>query len=748
MIESLLRRFRQLNFHVSGLPRVADILLGILTLIALLLTWLQWSTIYASIGALPPIAIAAVVSLVGGMAIAGRTRSPALSVPAGILILVLGCALWYGSGSRDLLGDLVGSWKSVASTGLLLPITQEFVLVPVITVWIAGWVAAEVITRRLSIELLIAPVIGAHVVSLAYTISQREPVWWVLALLGFILFTMLGISAADHHPDHAHTGGSIVDTDQTTVVRWRQALVALPFAGLVALLGVGFDRLVSEGSNDQLDLRERLVRPLDIFESTSPLSQVKAGLISPNPAEVFTIVVDELGTEDEIQLIPVATLDLYDGALWTSSARFEAAGSTLPAPDQTQLLDPAQLVQTVKIEDSYPFHFLPRVGQIAQTDSSFLGWDPRSGSIANVEASRSTFTYATRVRLPNPTPPTDAVLSQPIDRLKYATALPELNEEQKAIFRDLLDRVADGATTELEVLTQLEEYLASPEFAYNEEAPAGHSLAALTSYLVAPDDGSQSSIGFTEQSAATFAVATRRLGIPSRIVVGYRLPEPLTWDANRQTVSEDMIHAWPEVWFNNAGWVAFEPTNTSNETSEQTTRTPAVGDEASTAQASGLPELQAPILIPDPKVPGVARRRLAILFGVLALPILFVGGVLLAKGVRRSRRQRGDAAARISGAWMETRERLAAYGLPSSPSLTVIDIAEQLNEEGHMKVAVPLAKMAPTITSALFSPELPTDEQADNIWAEATTVRKEAAQVVPISRRLRAAADPRVLVRK
>ena len=541
---------------------------------------------------------------------------------------------------------------------------------------------------------------------------------------------------------------SLAETDHTAAIRWRQAVVALPFAALVSLVGLGFDRLVSNGSNEQFDLRERLVRPLDVFETTSPLSRVKAGLVDPSPNEVFTILVEGLSTEATIEQIPVATLDLYDGALWSSSARFEAAGATLPAPDQPQLLDGTQLVQSVQIEADYPFHFLPRVGQVVRSDSPQLGWDPRSGSIANLRASGRSFTYVTQVRpSDDESIPVDELLRQPLDRLKYATAVPDLNPDQEAVFAALVDQVIDGATTDYEALLQLEEFLASTEFSYNPDAPAGHSLAALTSYL-APAEAGAAKIGFTEQSVATFALAARLLGIPSRIVVGYQLNEPLTWDNNRQVITEDMIHAWPEVWFNNAGWIAFEPTNSANETSEQTSRTPAIGDNAAAGQAGDLPELQAPILIPDPPVPGVARRRLIILAAVLALPLLFFAGVLLAKGLRRSKRQRGDAAHRISGAWLETRERLDAYGLPSSRSATVIEIAEQLNEQGHMKVAVPLAKMAPTVTAALYAPEDPSDADADAMWQESTAVRKEAAQVVPFSRRLRAAADPRVLVRK
>lgn len=743
--------------RVPGLPPLADLLVGTLCIAALFLTWGQWATIFADRTAAIPIVGAAVFSVLGGLVVVHKTRASAHSVPIGLLLLILSCALWYGQRSRHLIADLAGSWKSLASTGLLVPSEAEFVLVPVLTIWLAGWAMAEIVGRRRPITAIFLAIGGAHAVAIAYTVSQQQPRFWIIAALCIVAFLMVGIRAADSHAEHADTGGGtggLAGLDQTAAIRWRQALIAVPLALGVTAFGVGFDRLVSGGSPDSFDLRERLVRPLDVFEATSPLSRVKTGLISPAPADVFTIVVDGLATDDSVEYIHVASLDLYDGAIWSSSARFETAGALLPPPEQPQGLDALSISQTVKIESAYPFTFLPRIGQVTKTDSPFLGWDPRSGSLANIETSVEAFTYATFVRMSTKLEPTGAELDQPIDQLRYATAYPELTDEQRPAFESLLSEASDGATTKLEMLENLEQLLRSEAFAYNPNAPGGHSMAALASYLdpatangqANDSDGASPSIGFTEQSAATFAVAARQLGVPSRIVVGYRLPTPLRWDHGREVVTEDMIHAWPEVWFNEVGWVRFEPTNTSNSTSEQTARTPAVGDDASASRAAALPDLQDPVLIPDLREASATQRRLIILAIAMAVPLLVLVGIVILKRVRRQRRRTGEPAERITGAWQEARETLEVFGLPSSRSSTVIELAEQLNEAGHMKVAIPVAKMASTVTSALYAPEAPSAEQADAMWAESDAVRTEAHRVVPIARRLRAAADPRSLI--
>ena len=63
--------------------------------------------------------------------------------------------------------------------------------------------------------------------------------------------------------------------------------------------------------------------------------------------------------------------------------------------------------------------------------------------------------------------------------------------------------------------------------------------------------------------AGAFALMARTLGMPSRIVVGF-LPGEFTGDTvDGQRVAEvttGQLHAWPEVYFEGVGWVAFEPT--------------------------------------------------------------------------------------------------------------------------------------------------------------------------------------------
>jgi hypothetical protein len=68
--------------------------------------------------------------------------------------------------------------------------------------------------------------------------------------------------------------------------------------------------------------------------------------------------------------------------------------------------------------------------------------------------------------------------------------------------------------------------------------------------------------GFCQQFATAFAVLARDAGYPTRVSVGF-LPGSATTtdDGNFEyTVTGKDAHAWPEVYFRDLGWVAFEPT--------------------------------------------------------------------------------------------------------------------------------------------------------------------------------------------
>ena len=85
-------------------------------------------------------------------------------------------------------------------------------------------------------------------------------------------------------------------------------------------------------------------------------------------------------------------------------------------------------------------------------------------------------------------------------------------------------------------------------------------------YVAGPQGFSQflaDKSGFCEQYATTMAAMMRVLGVPARVAIGFTAGTPDT-AGNTWTITGADAHAWPEVWFDNAGWVRFEPTPLSD----------------------------------------------------------------------------------------------------------------------------------------------------------------------------------------
>lgn len=67
----------------------------------------------------------------------------------------------------------------------------------------------------------------------------------------------------------------------------------------------------------------------------------------------------------------------------------------------------------------------------------------------------------------------------------------------------------------------------------------------------------RSKVGYCVQFSTTMVMMARAAGIPAREVIGFL---PGTVDGSTWVVRNSDAHAWPELWFQDAGWVRFEPT--------------------------------------------------------------------------------------------------------------------------------------------------------------------------------------------
>ncbi|MFC6285595.1 transglutaminaseTgpA domain-containing protein [Nocardioides sp. GCM10027113] len=206
-------------------------------------------------------------------------------------------------------------------------------------------------------------------------------------------------------------------------------------------------------------------------------------------------------------------------------------------------------------------------------------------------------------------------------------------------------------------------------FTYRLEAEEGNGTDDLIRFL---SEGEGGRVGYCEQFAASMAVMARTLGIPSRVAVGFLVPDRV--GPNTFEYSAWDMHAWPELFFPGSGWVRFEPTPPGRASSVPAYSTDQV-PEADDPSGLGIP--RASELLPDrsenesaaPEESGSESDDAAaaafpwrpVLGGVAA--VLVVGGLLLTPRTVRRARTRRRVGAGPEAAWAELRDTAVDLGI-------------------------------------------------------------------------------------
>ncbi|MCX8065868.1 MAG: DUF3488 and transglutaminase-like domain-containing protein [Candidatus Hydrogenedentes bacterium] len=124
----------------------------------------------------------------------------------------------------------------------------------------------------------------------------------------------------------------------------------------------------------------------------------------------------------------------------------------------------------------------------------------------------------------------------------------DLSERAKRVIQE----VVSGKERVYDKVKAIEDWLSGPEFRYTLNVPPLPIDKPIDAFLL------EVKSGHCELFASAMALAVRSLGIPARVVSGYRGGE---WDPNTRSylVREGMAHLWVEVLFLDYGWVPFDP---------------------------------------------------------------------------------------------------------------------------------------------------------------------------------------------
>jgi transglutaminase-like putative cysteine protease len=92
------------------------------------------------------------------------------------------------------------------------------------------------------------------------------------------------------------------------------------------------------------------------------------------------------------------------------------------------------------------------------------------------------------------------------------------------------------------------------QFTYSIDVEPTASTDKLSEFLLTTQRG------YCQQFAAAFALIARHLGFPTRVSIGFLPGETNLADPDHFNVRGTDAHAWPEVLFEDYGWIRFEPT--------------------------------------------------------------------------------------------------------------------------------------------------------------------------------------------
>ncbi|HEX6448106.1 MAG TPA: DUF3488 and transglutaminase-like domain-containing protein [Trebonia sp.] len=114
------------------------------------------------------------------------------------------------------------------------------------------------------------------------------------------------------------------------------------------------------------------------------------------------------------------------------------------------------------------------------------------------------------------------------------------------------ESITANATTPYAKAVALQEWFANGNFGYSLAAPTITDATGLKNFI----DSTRS--GYCQQFSFAMAVMARMLGIPSRVAYGFT-QGTRQHDGSWRVTTHD-AHAWPELYFQGAGWLRFEPT--------------------------------------------------------------------------------------------------------------------------------------------------------------------------------------------
>jgi hypothetical protein len=258
-------------------------------------------------------------------------------------------------------------------------------------------------------------------------------------------------------------------------------------------------------------------------------------------------------------------------------------------------------------------------------------------------------------------------------RRRAARVEERLRNSPYARMLDLAREVTAGETTTYDAVKAVETHLRT-NYAYSELPP--ERTFPLSDFPF------EDQIGYCQQFSGAMALMLRMIGIPSRVVSGFAPGVDDDEEEGVFTVRNLDAHSWVEVFFNDIGWVAFDPTPAASPAESQTSDSGGVGlipgqqasggfgDPNATGQRSGQGATTA-----DLAAGGGGSSQLLLVPAALAL-LLLIGAAFT--GARALSARRLSPANMAAAQLRELESALPRLGLPLPPGATLLGLERGL----------------------------------------------------------------------
>ena len=623
-------------------------------------------------------------------------------------------------------------WADILSSGLPVAAKPEYLVVPALITWCAGVVGAAILLRTKACFWPLAPPVAVVAVATLLGLDAVDwPAWarvtWLM-LAGALVLQRSDLALASGYSRSRASAGV-----------GRGAVLVGAAVGLTLLVGAT-TALVPRG--DPTQLRNGWTTSSLIDASLSPLGLVtRAALEASTPQGQRPVLTVQTDVGVVNPRLVVAVLDTFDGATWSTSGVFRAAGGALPGSRPGRLAEQQRVRQNIELLDGLgpwlpalenPIGLRAPLSLEPQVDRS-------SGMLARAAKAGSGGSYVVTSEVP--TVPIErligggapgAVLAGDPAVSRPAEVSPELVELAAGIsgpgpnpFAQLSRLI--GFFTNVPVF-----YGVPAGFRYDPTQGRGTSLGALEAFIL------KDRVGSTEQFAAAFVLMARLMNFPSRVVVGYA--PGVTIKPNVETaILASSLRAWPAVFIRDAGWVSF-PID--------------VGESGGVALADPVAQQNVTELVTSPQAePGKAEvppvlepadrgRTPWWMSAVFAAIFLLVFGAVVVLGLavarrihRLVRRRTPDPTRRVELAWEETVGLAMRLDLGPVFSFSSGELASVLGARFGTTAGQDAAKLGDLLDHAVHSTETTTATDGERAWDLEGRVRGACLEAVPWRRR-------------